>query len=126
MPVHATSRFNHRLELEIWHLFFQEPQARSQSQAAEKWSCFVFAEQKITCLALSRLMKACEGQLPFIRCESLMGFGGQLAALSQSIAVRTTLLGSGNRVSRTSEVNEIANTPETQACQFTGPSFVAD
>ena len=75
----------------MWHTRFQDTCIAAQTGDGQPWSCIVFAQQKITCLALARLLKACERHLDFLKTSDFMGFGGKHAALSQTIQVRSCL-----------------------------------
>ncbi len=55
------------------------------------WSCIIFTEQKISCMALSRLFAACKAHLTFLRPAELMGYGDTRAGLSHTSAVRPFL-----------------------------------
>jgi len=59
----------------------------AQLEVGEPWSCIIFAEQKIACLALGQLLKACQSNLGFLRVSELMGFGDRVATLSQRSGV---------------------------------------
>ena len=73
----------------MWHLRLQDACIAAQTRLGQPWSCIVFAQQKITCLALARLLKACERHLDFLKSSDFMGFGGKHAALSQTIQVQS-------------------------------------
>lgn len=55
--------------------------------AKSSWSCIIFAEQKFVCLALDRLLAACQPSFGYLKSASLMGYGGSVSALSLSVAV---------------------------------------
>lgn len=59
-----------------------------QASSMQRWCCLVFAEQKVTCLALARLLQACEVGLGGLKTDFLMGFSGSMSALSLNSAVR--------------------------------------
>ena len=86
---------------------FQDACIAAQTKDGQPWSCIVFAQQKITCLALARLLKACERHLDFLKCSSFMGFGGKHTALSQTIQVRPCL-SSSERYGRRPDVTRSA------------------
>ena len=60
---------------------------KAQLRVGDPWSCIIFAEQKIVCLALAQLLRACEANLGFLRVSELMGFGDRVATLSQRSGV---------------------------------------
>lgn len=62
---------------------------KGQLRVGPPWSCIIFAEQKIACLAIASLLEACQEMLGFLQCAHLMGAGDRLASLSQSITVCT-------------------------------------
>ena len=61
--------------------------------AKSSWSCIVFAEQKFVCLALVGLLRAGESTFEFLKSTGLMGYGGNISALSLSVAVTFLLFG---------------------------------
>lgn len=65
----------------------QEKAHSASDTAGVQWSCIIFAEQKVVCFAISRLLQACQDQLSFLRVTKIMGASGKIPGFAQPIPV---------------------------------------